>query len=187
MPGRTILDFLELDTEKVLVDVENDGDDHRDREVLLDKHVIEIKSLLDVLPVVVTVVPKIEFAIKVESLLLMFLFFELEKDVALLLSNRPELSLEVIEELSVRLVPIRGAYLDISHSLNIVTGLDHLLLGDIIRPSFVSQQRSDLATEIKGLVEERDIYFQALFITLLSKLARGRVLREFELRAPDKR
>ena len=53
MPRLVVLDLDELDVEEVLVDLENGGHDDGDREVLLDKHVVEVESLLDVLAVVV--------------------------------------------------------------------------------------------------------------------------------------
>lgn len=140
MPGRA-LDLLERDSKQVLVDLEDRGHNDRHREVLLDEHIIQVQSLLDVLAVVVAVVPKIELAIEGKALLLVLLLLQREEDVAFLFANWSKLGIEVIEELwkelSVRCLELIW---ECTHVLDTLSRLDHLRLGDIVCPSLVAQQ-----------------------------------------------
>ena len=64
------------------------------------------------------------------------------------------------------------------HALRV---LDHLHLGDIIRPCLVPEERSDLAAQFEGLVEQGDVDRQAAFVAFLGALAGGGVFGVFEL------
>ena len=93
------LDRVELHTKKVLVDFQNRRHNHGDREVLFYEHIVQVEGLLNVLPIVVTVVPEVEFPVIGKARFFMFLLLHFEEDGLLLLTHRSKLALQVIEEL----------------------------------------------------------------------------------------
>lgn len=58
------INLLEPDTKQVLIDFQNGGDDHSDREILFDDRVVEVQSVFNELSVVVAVIMDIKFAIE---------------------------------------------------------------------------------------------------------------------------
>lgn len=98
MPGRS-LDLLKPNTQKVLVYLQNRGDDDRNREVLLDERIIEIQRRLDELAVIVTIIPDIEFAVEGDTQLFVLLLLQCEQGFAVLDTDGSEFFLKVIEEL----------------------------------------------------------------------------------------
>lgn len=103
MPSRTTFDFLELNTQQVLVDGEDGGDNNGNWEVLLDKRVIEVESLFNELSVIVSIIPNIKLPVKGNTSFLMFLFLQCEEGFFVLQSDRSKLLLQIIKELGKRL------------------------------------------------------------------------------------
>lgn len=78
------MDFLESNAKQVLIDIQNGWYDNCDREILFDEHVIEIQTTFDEFPVVVSIVPDIEFAVEWQAKFFMFLLFQCEKGFSIL-------------------------------------------------------------------------------------------------------
>jgi len=86
MPNLRIIDLVEAYTEQVLVNLQDSWNDHRDREVLLYKRIVQRKGLLKIQAVIITIIPYVEFAVERFSLSLEILCFKLEERFALLRS-----------------------------------------------------------------------------------------------------
>ena len=87
MPCRSILNCLKLDTEKILIDVQDGRDNSRHREILLDSHIIQGESFLDVFAVIVSIIPNVKLAIKGKTFFFMLLFLEGKQNFAILDAN----------------------------------------------------------------------------------------------------
>ena len=74
MPRRSILNFLELDTKKILIDAQDGWNNNRHWEILLDNRIIQGQGFLDVFAIIVPIIPNIEFTIKVKTFFFVFLF-----------------------------------------------------------------------------------------------------------------
>ncbi len=99
MPSRTIFDFLELNTQQVLVDGEDGGDNNGDWEILFDKRVIEVESLFNELSVIVPIIPNIKLPVKGNTSFLMFLFLQCEEGFFVFQSDRSKFLLQIVKEL----------------------------------------------------------------------------------------
>jgi hypothetical protein len=77
-----------LDTEKILIDVQNGRNNGRHREILLDSHIIQRKRFLDVFAVIVSIIPNVELAIKGKTFFFMLLFLEGKQSFTILDTNR---------------------------------------------------------------------------------------------------
>jgi len=67
--------------------------------MLLDKSVIQGQRFLDVFAVIIPIIPYVEFTIKGEAFLFMFLFLYGEQNFAVLDANWEQFRLEIINEL----------------------------------------------------------------------------------------
>ena len=68
------------------------------------------------------------------------------------------------------------------HLLHALRVLDHLHLGDIIRPGRIAQELCDLATQVKELAHNGLVHCQTVLKLLIRDSPSVRVLRGFELR-----
>ena len=87
MPCRRILNCLKLDTEKILIDVQDGRDNGGHWEILLDSHIIQRKRFLNVFAVIVSIIPNVKLAIKGKTFFFMLLFFEGKQNFAILDAN----------------------------------------------------------------------------------------------------
>ena len=91
--------FDELDSQKVLVDVQNRRNHDGDGEVFFNETVVQVEFLLDKLPVVVTVIPDVELSVKWKTFLGMIFFLHGKKNLEFLVGGWAKFLLEVSEEL----------------------------------------------------------------------------------------
>jgi hypothetical protein len=81
------LNCLKLDTEKILIDVQDGRNNGRHREILLDNHIVQRKRFLDVFAVIVSIIPSVKLAIKGKTFLFMLLFLEGKQSFTILDAN----------------------------------------------------------------------------------------------------
>jgi hypothetical protein len=74
MPFRSILNFLELDTKKVLIDIQDGWNNGRYREILFDNGIIQGQRFLDIFAIIVPIIPHVEFAIEGKAFFFTFFF-----------------------------------------------------------------------------------------------------------------
>lgn len=86
MPSRP-LSLDKLNPKQFLINLQNTLHNNPHREVLLHFRIIQIESFLDVFPIVVPVIPDIEFTVKGKTEFGVFSFFECEQDLALFFAN----------------------------------------------------------------------------------------------------
>lgn len=98
MPGFSLC-CHKLDPQQLLVNFQNRRNNHRHGEILLHKRIIQIQFFLDVLPIIVPVIPDVEFPIESKAFLFMFLLFHGEQNFALFETNGAQFLLEVAKEL----------------------------------------------------------------------------------------
>ena len=87
MPCRSILNYLKLDTEKILIDLQDGRNNDRHREILLDDVIIQKQRFLNVFAVVVSIIPNVQLAIKVKTFFFILLFLEGKQNFAILFAN----------------------------------------------------------------------------------------------------
>ena len=87
MPCRSILNFLEVDTEKILIDAQDGRNNSRHWKILLYDHIIQRQSFLDVFAVIVSIIPDVKFAIKRKAFFFMLLFLEGKQNFAIVDAN----------------------------------------------------------------------------------------------------
>lgn len=99
VPSLYIFDLVESHTKQVLVNLQNCRNDHRYREVLFYERIIEGKGFLDIQPVVITIIPYIEFAVERLPFGLEVISFEFKESFALQSAQRAQSLLEVSQKL----------------------------------------------------------------------------------------
>ena len=163
MPG-LCFQWGEPHTEKTLIDIEDSGDNNRDREVFLDKRVVEVERLLDEPAIVVPVVPDIELAIEWVPLLRMLcgLSLFLSPTSCSLFSRSPK----NYEPSSISRSETSTGFG--THVNDIFGILHHLDFGPVICPSLIPEQFCNLAAEIEHLGKEGNIDIEPRFIGLES-------------------
>jgi hypothetical protein len=87
MPYRGVLNFLKSDSEKILIYVQDSRYNGRHREILLDNHIIQRQSFLDVLAVIVSIIPNVKLAIKGKTFFFILLFLKGKQNFAILDAN----------------------------------------------------------------------------------------------------
>jgi hypothetical protein len=76
-----------MDTEKILIDVQDGRNNGRHREILLYNHIIQRQSFLDEFAVIVSIIPKVKLPIKRKAFLFMLLFLEGKQNFAIVDAN----------------------------------------------------------------------------------------------------
>jgi hypothetical protein len=76
-----------LDTEKILIDVQDGRNNGRHREILLDNHIIQRQRFLDVFAVIVSIIPNVKLAIKVETFFFILSFLDGKQSFTILDAN----------------------------------------------------------------------------------------------------
>ena len=87
MPCRSVLNFLKVDTEKILIDAQDGGNNGRHRKILLYDHIIQRQGFLDVFAIIVSIIPDVKFAIKSKTFFFMLLFLEGKQNFAIVDAN----------------------------------------------------------------------------------------------------
>ena len=182
MPSLALV-FDELDSQEVLVDVQNRRNDDGNGEVLFDETVVQVEFLLDKLPVVVTVIPDIELSVKWKTFLGVIFFLHGKKNLEFLVGGWAKFLLEVSEELKQQLndhVRI-SVWWERAHINDTLCVPDHLDLSLVVAPGVITKQGRNHAAKIENLAENGNVDSQSVLVTLKSLSTCFRVFGEFEL------